>query len=313
MLESTQNPPSEASADVNHDAGSDDAAISAFEQREQPQPTQDEAKPDDEPSEATDEEASDGEPDADDDAAESLEEVEYEGKTYKVAPELQKALLRQADYSRKMNEVSAQEKVYTQRVAEAEAYVKGAEKYAEVLADVQGVDAQLKQFESVNWQQLRADNPGEYAAMAADKQTLLMARDQYVRRAQGINTEIAQAQEKGLNDKRIAMEQSLTKELKGWGNELGTKISEYALANGYQREDLAAVTDPKWVIAMDKARRFDALQAAKADVKARAKDAPAFVKPGAPRKSDPRSDAMARLKQDNSTESAEAAFLQRFK
>ena len=312
MLESTQNPTSEDSNEAPHESGSEEAAVNAFEKREQPQPKQDEADPENEPSDDTAEEVGDDEPETDDEATDELVEAEYEGKTYKVAPELQKALLRQADYSRNMNEVSAQKKTYAERIEVAEAYVKGAEKYAEVLADVQGVDAQLKHFESVNWQQLRADNPGEYAAMAADMQTLRLSREQFVRRAHGIEAELTQAQQRGLSEKRGEMLKTLSKDLKGWGNELGTKISKYAMDNGYQAADLDGMTDPKWVIAMNKAMRFDALQTAKADIKAKAKDAPAFVKPGAPRKADPRNEAMARLRQDNTTESAEAAFLQRF-
>lgn len=312
MDQSELNQPSEALA-VNHDAGSEDAAAAAFEQRVQ-QPNQDEAEPDAEPGDEPAEEVEEtDEPEADADAAEELEEVEYEGKTYKVPPELQKALLRQADYSRNMNEVGAQKKALTEKLEVAERYAQGAEKFAEVLADVRGIDAQLKQFEAVNWQQLRTENPGEYAALAADMQTLRLEREQRIQRAQGVNAEIEQAKQRLLADQREAMDKTLAKELKGWGNELGTKITQYALAQGYQQQDLATVTDPKWVIAMDKARRFDELQAAKINIKAKAQAAPAFVKPGSPRKADPRSDVMVRLKADNSAESAEAAFHQRFK
>lgn len=298
---------------VSELTGSEDEAANAFEQRIAPQePTKEEAEPDGEPEDTTDEEASDGEPEDDGDPTEQLAEVEYEGKTYNVPPELQKALLRQADYSRAMNAVSAQAKTYTERIEAAEHYVQGAEKYAEVLADVQSIDAQMKPFEAVDWQKLRTENPGEYAALAADVQTLRVNREAAVRKAQGLKAEISEAQQKSLNDKRNEMHQVLSKDLKGWGDELGEKIVKYALDKGYQQADLLAMTDPKWVIAMDKARRFDALQTAKTELKAKAKDAPAFVKPGAPRaKVDPQADAMKRLRKDNSTESAEAAFYQR--
>ena len=144
-------------------------------------------------------------------------------------------------------------------------------------------------------------------------QTLRLSRDQYVSTAQGIKAEIAKAQQQGLYAQRGEMIKVLSKDLKGWGDELGQKITKYAIDSGYQPSDLDNVTDPKWVIAMDKARRFDALQNAKTELKAKAKDAPAFVKPGAPRKSDSRADVMAQLRKDNSGESAEAAFLQRMK
>lgn len=296
---------------VSEQTGSEDEAASAFEQRINPPP--EEAEPDDEPEADADEEGSDAEPETDDEPVDTLVEAEFEGKTYKVAPELQKALLRQADYSRNMNEVSAQKKTYAERIEVAETYVKGAEKYAEILSNVNTVDAQIKQMEAVNWAQLRADNPGEYAAMSADMQTLRLSREQYAKEAQGVKTQLADTQQRELYDKRGEMLKVLTKNLKGWGDELGSKISKYAVESGYQPSDLDTITDPKWVIAMDKARRFDALQTAKTELKAKAKDAPAFVKPGAPRKADPRVDALAQLRKDNTQESAEAAFLQRMK
>lgn len=305
--------PQAQTAPAPEQAGSDEQAISAFEQLATPPQPPEEAEPDSEPTDDAVEEVSDDEPDADDEGADQLVEAEFEGKTYKVAPELQKALLRQADYSRNMNEVSAQKKVYTERVEKAEAYVESAEKYAEVLADVQGIEGQLKQFEAVNWQQLRAENPGEYAALAADVQTLRLTRDAHIRRAQNLGNEISQTRQQAMQEKRSEMVATLAKNLKGWGDELGTKITQYAIANGYAPQDLDTLTDARVVMALDKARRYDALQAEKTQLKTKAKDAPAVAKPGAPRKADPRADAMAQLRKDNSTESAEAAFLQRMR
>lgn len=296
---------------VTETTGSDDEAQALFEQRITPE--EPEADPEVEPSESTEEEALDGEPEAEDNAEDKLETVEYEGKTYQVPPELQKALLRQSDYSRNMNEVGAQKKALTESIAVAENYVKGAEKYAEVLAEANSITAQLKSYEGVDWQTLRTDNPAEYAALAADKQTLLLAQTEIRNRAQNINKEISDSRLKLMQEKRSEMDKTLNKSLKGWGDELGTKITRYAVEQGYQMPEISEVVDARWVIAMDKARRYDLLQASKDTLKAKAKDAPVFVKPGATRQANPQGDAMARLKKDNSTESAEAAFLQRMK
>lgn len=289
--------------------GSDDEAAALFEKRLTPEET--EAEPEIEPTDSDVEEGSDAEPDAEENPEDKLEAVEYEGKTYNVPPELQKALLRQADYSRNMNEVSAQKKLYAERVEVAESYVKGAEKYAEALAEVQGVDAQLKQFNAIDWQSLRTENPAEYAALAADKQSLLLAQSDARNRAQNVSAELSKTQFEMLQGKRDEMLKTLSKDLKGWGDDLGTKITKYAAQQGYQMQEIGAITDPKWVIAMDKARRYDDLQASKDTLKAKAKDAPTFVKPGAPRRTDAKTDVMANLRKTNSSEAAEAAFLQR--
>lgn len=293
----------------NEPTGSDDEAAALFEKRLPTEP--EEAKPDPESEVVEVEEGSDAEPDADVVTEDKLETVEYEGKTYSVPPELQKALLRQADYSRNMNEVGAQKKLLEERIEVAEGYAKGAEKYAEILAEVNGVTAQLKQFDTVDWANLRVQNPAEYAALAADKQTLLMSQSEAKRKAHSVNAELEQARNNLLISQRNEMIKTLSKDLKNWGDELGTKITQYAVKQGYQLNDISNITDPKWVIAMDKARKFDELQASKDSLKAKAKDAPSFVKPGTPRRTDAKVDVMARLKLDNSSASAEAAFLQR--
>ena len=57
----------------------------------------------------------------DDSTPEELE-VEFEGKTYKVSPEIKDALLRQADYTKKTMEVAEQRKAYEAKIAEADTY-----------------------------------------------------------------------------------------------------------------------------------------------------------------------------------------------
>lgn len=300
-------------APVNEPTGSEDEAAAAFAAHDQAEEVtnQDEAEPDDEPTADADEEPSDGEPEADDEPKEELVEVEFEGKTYEVAPELQKGLMRQADYSRKMNEVGATQKAYAQQLEHAEKLVEGAEKFADALAEVKSIDAEMKRFEKVDWQALRAQNPAEYAALAADLQSLRLSKEDAVRKSQSLDGEITKARQESIAAKQAEMYATLAKEIKGWGDEKGREITQYALQHGYTVDELRSLTDPKVVIALEKARRFDALQAAKTTLKAKAQDAPKVTKPGTTRKPDVRNDAMKRLRQDNTTESAEAAFLSR--
>ena len=118
------------------DLGSLDAAAAAFatkEQSEEAAHPEEEAEPAHETEEETEQEAEEADPDEESESDE-LVEVEIEGKTYKVPPELQKGYLRQSDYSRKMNEVSEKEKAYSQRLEVAEKLYEGAEKFATALS-----------------------------------------------------------------------------------------------------------------------------------------------------------------------------------
>jgi hypothetical protein len=79
-------------------------------------------------------------------------------------------------------------------------------------------------------------------------------------------------------------------------------------------ETLAKATDPALVIALEKARKFDALQKSKTELKAKAKEAPPVLKPGVRQAvKSPQEDAMVALRKFKTRDAAEVAFLARMK
>lgn len=291
------------------DTGSEEAAIAALSQRGNA-PVASEQEPESNPEDGeTTPTPEDAEPeegdteDAEETEAEAVE-VEYEGKTYTVAPEIQKALLRQSDYSRKMNEVGEVEKIAKSRNEQAEKLIAGAEKFAEALAEVNGIDAQIAQFDKLDWTKLRSENPAEYAALVADRQTLDASRKAVIEKAKSIDAELSGAKQIQLQEKRLDMLKTLQKDLKGWGDELGSKITQYARSVGYSDDDLGNTADARLVIALDKARRYDDLQKSKGDLQAKAKAAPVYVKPGTPKRIDKTAELMTRFRKTASTEDA---------
>ena len=312
-----QNPTSQPD-EATGELGSLDAAALAFEKREQAlsedgadtEAEVDTETQDDDPNAVGD----DADTDEDTAETEGLVETEYEGKTYKVPPELQKALLRQADYSRNMNEVKAKERVYTQRLEQAESLIEGAESHAKALAQVQMLDARLKTYEAVNWQQLRAENPGEYAAHATDFQTLRLNRQDAERHAQAVGQAVDSKRSETFNAKRGEMVETLAKTVKGWGDEMGRKVTEYATQSGVKFETLSTLTDPGIVVALEKARKYDELQASKSELKAKTKDAAPVLKPGTRQtKQAPADEAMSQLRKFRTRDAAEVAFLARMR
>lgn len=306
-------PTNENAAAEPRDSEGLDAAAEAFaklnepEQTQQPQP-EEEADPDDGSNDESDTEAEEAEPEAEE-AEDEAVEVEFEGKTYKVPPELEKALLRQSDYSRAMNEVTAKEKTYTQRLEQIEAITEGADKYAEALSGVRIIEAQLAQFEGIDWNALGEQNPGEAARLAVRQLQLQQQLTKASQDAETVGKTLQDGRAKLIQQARADMFQTISKTIKGWGDEMGQKLTEYAVKNGVSFKTLAETTDPGVVIALDKARRFDELQASKSAIKAKGQGAPIVTKPGAPRRADPRSDAMKAHQKSGSIDSAAAAFL----
>ena len=297
--------------------GSLDAAALAFEKREQALAEAGEPETETETDEAEpDAEASDGAPD--EETEQELEEVTVEGVTLNLpkdqAEALRKSTLRQADYSRKMNEVSAKEKQAQAAIDTAEKLRQGAEKFADVLATVRMLDQQIKQYEGLDWQKLRAEDPGNYAAYAADLQTLKLNKQQTEMQARGVAAEVEETNGKALQSKRAEMFDALAKQIPGWSNQKGQEITEYAIAQGMAFETLAKATDPALVVALEKARKFDALQKSKTELKAKAKEAPPVLKPGVRQAvKTPQEDAMIALRKFKTRDAAEVAFLARMK
>jgi len=310
MPETTQNPVSEADESVSYEPGSEEAAIAAFARQEGADAPEDEPEPADEAATEDEPEADEAEPEESEEADE-LVEVEIGEVTYKVPPEVQKAVLRQADYSRKMNEVGAQAKTLAERMEAVEALAQVAEMRAEALAEVRAIDARIKQYDGIDWAKARDENPAQAAMAAVELMSLRDQRKDAAQAAANVGRELTVGQNALLEQARADMDARLTKDMPGWGDKLGTELTRYALDAGVDLKTLQKITDPGLVIAMDKARKYDALQQAKVGLKAKAQTAPKVAKPGAPRRVDPAAEVIQRLRRDNTQESLEAAFLSR--
>jgi chaperonin cofactor prefoldin len=157
-----------------------------------------------------------------------LADVEYEGKAYKLPPELKDALLRTADYTRKTQEVAEQRKTVEAKMAEAQAAYQTSQEVIEARAVAHHIDSQLKQYENVNWQALENEDP--MAAMSHWRQFQQLQQQrgqvaQYLDKTQNdLSEQAKQATAARLRETRAFAE----KELKGWTPELDNKITEFA-------------------------------------------------------------------------------------
>ncbi len=304
---SQDTPIQNAEANAELPTGSEDEAAAAFAAN-QPEQADTEAAPADESTETEEPEAVEAEPEEAEEGGE-LVKVTLGGKEYEVPPEVEKAILRQADYSRKMNEVGAQEKAYKERLQAVEALAEGSEKRAEALAEVRSIDERIKQYEGIDWARARQENPSQAALAAIELLSLRDQRKEAVQSAANAARELTEGRNRLMAEKRNEMDAALKKELKGWGEELGTKLTKYALDSKVQLDTLQNLTDPAIVIALEKARQWDALQSAKGTVKAKAADAPPVAKPGVPRQSNPKSEVMTKHRKEGSLSTTADAFM----
>lgn len=320
-MEQEQNPQAPAEESVSAEAGSLEAAALAFSKRETSQEEAPEGEAaDDAEDTATDEpesEAEEGQAEEDSDTEQDFAEVEVEGITLKVpkdaAQKLKDGVLRQSDYSRKMNELADERKKTAERIERADRLAAAADKLAEAKAGKLLAEYQAQQFAQVDWATLEQEDPAKaslLAVKAMHAQQMLRNADAAIAAAE---SSVSGVKDAGLAEKRQEMFKSVEEKLKvKWTNEMGADMTKYATEIGVDFGTLSTLTDPGVLIALHKAKQFDELQAKRANLKP-VKAVTPVLKPGAPRKTDPKSDALARLRKSNSVDDAAAAFLARMR
>lgn len=86
-------------------------------------------------------------------------EVVYDGKSYQLQSELKDALLRQADYTRKTQEVAQTRKALEAARAEHHQHVANTRAHMQDAARIVALNDQLAQFAQVDWRALQAQDP----------------------------------------------------------------------------------------------------------------------------------------------------------
>lgn len=179
---------------------------------------------------------------------EELDETEYEGKKYKVPKEIKDALLRQADYTRKTQELAEIRKaaeLERQSIVSAKEADEAAD---ELKADLRTVDKALKSFENVDWAKFASDNPAQAQAYMLQYQQLQMQRQQL---AAGLEQHANTAKAHREQARSAALAQAkadLLQAMPDFNHELAAKITESTVsAYGYTPEELALIDDPRQI------------------------------------------------------------------
>ncbi|ANK73738.1 hypothetical protein FA04_14580 [Ensifer adhaerens] len=155
-------------------------------------------------------------------------EVEFNGKTYKIHPDLRDGFLMRADYTKKSMEVADIRKEAEAKREEAAQAYQTSQEVLEARSVIINIDGQLQQYENVNWDQLEQEDPLGAQSHWRRFQTLREQRGQvaqYLDKTQHeLSEKVAQETDKRLRETRAFAE----KELKGWTPELDNKITEFA-------------------------------------------------------------------------------------
>lgn len=217
-----------------------------------------------------------------------LVEAEYEGKKYRVPPELKDALLRQADYTRKTAEVAEGRKQVESFAKEAAELFNAGQEYIQASGYLSLLDRQIQQTEqTTDWSRLRQDDVVEFSARHAELQRMYQHRSAVADSIERQKAVYAQNAMK-RTQQQVEEGQRVVKELyPDWSPDRAREIGRAAMAAGVRLETLQALNDgfdPRalaWLASMhEKATKYDAVQSGKAEAIKKAAVAPPVVKAG---------------------------------
>ena len=286
----------------------------AYGEAEPEEPETDEPESKDEP-EAEEEETED-KPEEQTEEDDS-EEVEFEGKQYKLPKELKDALLRQADYTRKTQDVASKRRELEEReqFLQVQEQIRGVA--LDKIAEVRALQQQMAEYEKLDWARLAEENPTQYLQLDRQQRSLAAKAQALQGEVQQLSqAEMAKVQEYRAQVLAKGMEE-LKRDLPGFGPELVTELRKTGERFGFSEQELASVVDPRMVKILHAAHQWQKLQASKPGTTKRVQEAKPLKTPAARTAQDNQRTAKAgelksQMKKTGAQRDVEAFLAERF-
>jgi hypothetical protein len=197
----------------------------------------DDARLDDTDCAPGDEDSGSGEPDS--------FEMELDGQVHTLPIALKGAFLRQADYTRKTQELAHHRRALEAERAQVAQAAQAAANAGAHRVHLAALDHQLAGFGGIDWKAFAQKDPQGAQALWGRFHALGQARDHAARAvAQHEHGERLKA-EREAAEAMAETGRTLAREIPGWSPELAAKLSDYAQAQGVTLEELKAASDPR--------------------------------------------------------------------
>ena len=169
------------------------------------------------------------------------EDYELDGKVYKVPAEVKPYLLRQADYTKKTQEVAEQRRVLESQRQEIEKHVQLQQATFQEAAKVAAMDEQIAQFNQVDWANLSQQDPVKAQELFFQFSQL---KDQRNAAAAQIN---AKMQQKAFEDQQSfakKLEESeaiLQRDIPNWSPAVEKQLYDTGVNMGFSDQELRMI------------------------------------------------------------------------
>ena len=320
------NPPPEDTEESEETQTSEEVSEDEPEPSENRVVDESEEETEDDAEEEETEESLEEEESEDESETETVYTVRVDGKDVEVTEdELLKGYSRQADYTKKTQELAeyrrqmdgamqqAQQEIQQTQQARAQ-YVDAVE------AAISTNYAHLQQFQHVDWERLKTEDREEYLTKRDDyrqaQEQITELQNQHKAAAEQQQSEMAEQQ------KRMWMEEhhKMSQILPDWRDDtkrmaISKAIGEYAIGQGYTQEELDTLVDHRSILMLMKAKAYDDVRGKQHAVRSKkVKNKPKVVRSKAkqdkaPSKARKRTEQMKRLRESGRVDDAAEVLL----
>lgn len=265
------------------------------------------------PDEVADSDESDEVESAADEGSDDSEEIEFEGKAYKVPKELKGALLRQSDYTQKTQEVAEQRRAVEERAQALQMQERLMRQTLEQRVELHSLQKQIAQFEQIDWQSLADTDPVQATKLNIQYQQLQRQagmKYQELQQAQAQNDQLTAQQRQQM---LVQAQSDLKARIPEFNDPktaeaVSQKIKTTAREYGISPQELDAIIDPRYVHVLHDAMKWRSLQAEKPKAMQKVAEAPRAIKPQSKQPQRPDNTRLDRLKKTGSVEALAAFF-----
>lgn len=213
-----------------------------------------------------------------DDADSGYEEVELDGETFRVPPKLKDAVLRQADYTRKTQEVAETARQLQAQQQQLQIQAEFQRQAAPEMQQLQQLESQLAQYRQLDWAQMDMETLTKTKfAMDSIKERADSLRGTLGAKHQQFQQAIQQQRQKQLEDGLKYLRTSIP----GFDSETVRNLRNFAVNEGFSEPEVDSIADPRFVRLMWKAQQYDRLKSSTKSAVDAVKKAPPVIKPGA--------------------------------
>lgn len=241
------------------------------------------------------------------------EEVEFEGKAYKVPKEIKEALLRQADYTQKTQDLAEQRRTVQAREQSLEQTRVAMLQQFDKAVELREITNKLSQFDKIDWQSLAASDPTQATQLNIAYQQLQREAQKKQGELQQAWGQIQQLSEEVRQQKLTEGSKYLKQHIPDFNEKLATQIAEAAQKHyGITPAELKVISEdnpePRFVHILHDAMKWRALQAEKPNAMKKVAQATPVLKPKAAQPQRTNKAAEDRLKKNGRIEDL-AVFL----